>query len=144
AATAAQALEKSQQALTADLRKAMEQAGVELEEEIQVTVSAKGEVEIAGSDEDKAAFKEFLKNDASIPGFAQRIAEQAEQAMQLSDLIQQSAAIMHAAMQAKTSGNVVALYTALMKQAQVAANIVYTISADSSSLTYPGSLAAQA
>lgn len=143
-ATAAKALDKSQEALTADLRKAMETAGLTLKDEIQISVSTKGEVEVTGSEEDKAAIKEFLKNDKSEPGFAQRIAEQAEQAMQLSSLIQQSAAIMHAAMQAKTSGNVVALYTALMKQTQVAANIVYTVSANSSSLTYPGSLTAQA
>lgn len=144
AATAAQAIQKSQEALSADLRKAMEKAGIALSEEVQITVSAKGAVEVAGSDEDKAAIKEFLKTDTSVPSFAQRIAEQAEQAMQLSHLIQQSAAIMHAAMQAKTSGSVVALYSALMQQAQVTANVVYTLSAQSSSLTYPGSLAAQA
>lgn len=141
-ATAIQTLEASQKTLSTDLRAAMEKAGVKLTGTIEFSVKSDGSVEIKGSDADKAATKAFLKADTSQPSFATRIASQARDALKLSATLQQSAAISQAARAAKTSGGVMSLYTSLMQQSGGAA--VFSVSATSSSLIYPGSLAANA
>lgn len=143
AAGAIQSLETNQKALGSDLRAAMTKAGVKLEGPIDFTVKADGSVALKGSDADKAAAQAFLKADTSQPSFASRIATQARDAMKLSTEIQQSAAISQAAKMAKTSGGVIALYQTLMQQS-AATSVVFSVSAGSSSLTYPGSLAANA
>lgn len=141
--TAAQSLETAQKALSTDLRAAMEKAGVKLAGTIEFAVKSDGSVDLKGSDADKTATKAFLKSDASQPSFATRIAAQARDALKLSATIQQSAAISQAAKLAKTSGGVMSLYTSMMQQAG-AASVVFSVSATSSSLTFPGSLAANA
>ncbi|MFG6415512.1 hypothetical protein ACG02S_16575 [Roseateles sp. DC23W] len=143
AAGAVQSLQANQKALGSDLRAAMAKAGVKLEGAIEFTVKADGSVGLKGSDADKAATQAFLKADASQPSFASRIATQARDAMKLSTEIQQSAAISQAAKMAKTSGGVIALYQTLMQQS-AATSVVFSVSAGSSSLTYPGSLTANA
>jgi hypothetical protein len=142
-ATAIQALEASQKTLSSDLRAAMQKAGVKLTGTIEFAVKSDGSVEIKGSDADRTATKAFLKADAGQPSFAMRIASQARDALKLSATLQQSAAISQAARHARTSGGVMSLYTSLMQQS-VGATAVYSVSATSSSLTYPGSLAANA
>ncbi|HEY0954545.1 MAG TPA: hypothetical protein VGE36_07300 [Roseateles sp.] len=143
AAGAVQALESGQKTLATDLRAAMAKAGVKLGGAIEFSVKSDGSVSIKGSDADKAAAQAFLKADTSQPSFASRIATQARDAMKLSTTIQQSAAISQAAKMAKTTGGVVSLYTSLMQQT-AATSVTFSLSAGSSSLTYPGSLTANA
>jgi len=143
ATSAAQALETRQKQLGTDLRAAMAKAGVKLTGAVEFSVSSSGNVEVKGSDADKAATQAFLKADTSQPSFASRIANQASDALKLSSNIQQSAAISQAAKLAKTSGGVISLYTSLMQQSG-GASAVFSLSASGSSLTYPGSLAANA
>lgn len=140
---AARNLEAGQKALAADLRAALAKAGVKLQGGIEFVVKSDGTVQTKGSDADKAAVKAFLAADVSKPGFASRIAGQAKEALALSSNIQQSAAISQAARTAKSSGSVMQLYNSLMQQT-TPASVVYEVSAGSSSLTYPGSLAARA
>lgn len=141
--SAARSLEGRQTALATDLRAAMAKAGVKLTGAIEFAVKSDGSVEIKGSDADRAATKAFLSADTSQPSFATRIATQAKDALKLSANIQQSAAISQAAKLAKTSGGVMSLYTSMMQQT-AAASVVFSVSANSSSLTYPGSLSANA
>ncbi len=143
AAGAVQALENGQKALATDLRAAMAKAGVKLGGAVEFSVKSDGSVSVKGSDADKAATQAFLKADTSSPSFASRIATQARDAMKLSTTIQQSAAISQAAKMAKTTGGVVSLYTSLMQQT-AATSVTFSLSAGSSSLTYPGSLTANA
>lgn len=142
-ATAVHNLDTSQKKLGTELRAAMDKAGVHLSGAIEFSVKSDGSVEIKGSDADKAAAQAFLKADTSQPSFATRIATQARDALKLSTSIQQSAAISQAAKLARTSGGVMSLYTSLMQQS-AATSVVFSVSADSSSLTYPGSLATKA
>ncbi|MFT7774786.1 hypothetical protein [Roseateles sp.] len=142
-ATAARSLETAQQALATELRAAMAKAGVKLEGTMEFAVKSDGSVEFKGSDADRAAAKAFLKADTSQPSFASRIATQARDALKLSTTIQQNAAISQAAKLSKTSGGVMSLYTSLMQQTATT-SVVFSVSANSSSLTYPGSLAAKA
>ncbi|MDR7268985.1 hypothetical protein J2X20_001614 [Pelomonas saccharophila] len=141
--TAVHNLDTSQKKLATELRAAMDKAGVHLTGAIEFSVKSDGSVDIKGSDADKAATQAFLKADTSQPGFANRIATQARDALKLSTSIQQSAAISQAAKLAKTSGGVMSLYTSLMQQT-AATSVVFSVSAASSSLTYPGSLATNA
>jgi len=141
--TAVHNLDTAQQKLATDLRAAMNKAGVHLTGAIDFSVKSDGSVDIKGSDADKAATQAFLKADTSQPSFANRIATQARDAMKLSATIQQSAAISQAAKLARTSGGVMSLYTSLMQQT-AATSVVFSVSANSSSLTYPGSLATNA
>jgi hypothetical protein len=143
AASAGQALETAQKALGADLRTALAKAGVKLSAPIEFSVKDDGTVDIKGGEADKKAVQAFLKNDTSQPSFASRIANQARDALKLSASIQQSAAISQAAKVAKSAGGVMSLYTSLMQQA-APASVVFSLSATSSSLTYPGSLTANA
>ena len=143
-ASAIQALEAGQKALAAELRTAMGKAGVKLAGAIEFSVKSDGSVDIKGSDADKTAAKAFLKADGSQPSFATRIASQARDALKLSATIQQSAAISQAAKLAKTSSGVMSLYTSLMQQQSSSAAAVFSVSAASSSLAYPGSLATNA
>ncbi len=143
ATSAAQALENSQKALGTGLRAAMEKAGVKLTAPIEFAVKSDGSVSVKGTDADKAAVQAFLKADTSQPSFASRIATQAKDAMKLSSSIQQSAAISQAAKLSKSTDGVMSLYNSLM-QRQAATNVVFSVSATSSSLTYPGSLTANA
>jgi hypothetical protein len=142
-ATSIHNLDNAQKKLATDLRAAMDKAGVKLTGAIEFSVKSDGSVDVKGSDSDKAAMKAFLKADTSQPGFANRIATQARDALKLSTTIQQSAAISQAAKLAKTSGGVMSLYTSLMQQT-AATSVVFSVSTASSSLTYPGSLAANA
>jgi hypothetical protein len=143
AATATRALEAGQKTLSADLRAALDKAGVKLTGAVEFTVKTDGSVDLKGSDADKAAARAFLSADTSQPSFATRIASQARDALKLSASIQQSAAISQAAKLAKSSGGVMSLYTSLMQQAGTA-SVVFSVSATASSLTYPGSLSAAA
>lgn len=136
-------LDSVQKALSTDLRAALAKAGVKLGGAVEFAVTSGGAVDIKGSASDKAAVQAFLKADGSQPSFATRIASQAKDALTLSATIQQSAAISQAARLAKTSGGVISLYTSLMQQAS-STSVVFSLSATSSSLTYPGSLAAKA
>lgn len=141
--TAARQLETSQQALGAELRAALAKAGVKLQGRVEFTVKADGSVGSTGSEADKAAVKGFLASDTSKPSFANRIATQAQEALKLSATIQQGAAISQAARLSKSSGGVMALYNTLMQQTPTA-SAVFSVSAAGSSLTYPGSLSANA
>jgi len=142
-ATRVHALEDSQKALAKDLQGAMGSAGVKLAGCVDFSLSSNDTVEIKSSDADKAAVKAFLNADKSTPSFVNRIASQAKDAIQLSSTIQQHAAISQAAKFGGTSGGVTALYTSLMQHANATA-AVFSVSANTSSLTYPGSLTAQA
>jgi hypothetical protein len=142
-ASAIQALDNRQKALSADLRAAMEKAGVKLSGAIEFTIKSDGSVDVKGSEADKAATQTFLKADTGRPSFANRIATQAKEALQLSTTLQQSAAISQAAKAARSAGGVMALYTSLMQQAGTA-SVSFSVSATASTLTYPGSLAARA
>lgn len=142
-ATLARNLDKAQSALAADLRAALNKALAKLSEPVQFSVNSKGEVEVKGNDKDKAAVQAALKADTSDPSLAKRIATQASDAMQVSTQIQQSAAISQAAKMSKTPDGVISLYQSLMKQT-AATSVVFSVSADSSSLTYPGSLKVKA
>lgn len=133
-------LDTAQKALSTDLRAALDKAGVKLHGAVDFSVKSDGSVDMKGSDADKAAVKAFLKAE---PSFASRIANQAQDAMKLSNTIQQSAAISQAAKLSKTSGGVMSLYTSLMQQG-AASTVVFSVSPTSSSLTYPGSLTANA
>lgn len=142
-AAVAHQLQSAQKTLSADLRAALAKAGVKLGGAVEFSVTSSGVVDVKGSDADKAAVKAFLNRDGSQPGFASRIATQASDALKLSSTLQQSAAISQAARLSKTTGGVISLYASLMQQAGPA-SVVFSVSAASSSLTYPGSLAANA
>ncbi|QBK03639.1 hypothetical protein DW355_01620 [Hylemonella gracilis] len=142
-ATIARNLESAQVSLAADLRAALTKALAKLSEPVQFSVNSKGEVEVKGNDKDKAAVQAVLKADTSDPSLANRIATQASDAMQISTQIQQSAAISQAAKSSKTPDGVISLYQSLMQQT-AATSVVFSVSADSSSLTYPGSLKVKA
>lgn len=137
--SAAQSLDIAQKTLAKDLRAAMSQAGVKLTGAIEFSVKSDGSVDMKGSDADKAAVKAFLKADTSQPSFATRIATQARDAMQQSTTVQQSAAMAQAAKLSRTPGGVMALYASLMQQTSTT-SVVFSFSATSSALTYPGSL----
>lgn len=142
ASVAGRTLDKQQTALAGDLRATMSKAGVKLSGAVEFSVSSDGTVGIKGSDADKAAMTAFLKADTSNPSFAARIATQAQDALKLSATIQQSAAISQAARYGGKSG-VMSMYASLMQQTNTTA-AVFIVAAGSSSLTYPGSLAAKA
>ncbi len=136
-------LEAAQKTLATELRAAMTKANVKLTGEVQFSVNSKGEVEIKGTDADKAAVKAFFKADTSDPSFASRIATQAQDALKLSTTIQQSAAISQAATLAKTSSGVISLYKSLVQQT-AATSVVFSLAEKTSALTYPGSLITKA
>jgi hypothetical protein len=140
---AAAVLERNQKALGTELRAALAKAGVKLSGTVDFSVKSDGSVDVKGSDADKAAMKAFLSSDTSQPTFAARIATQAKDALKLSATIQQTAAISQAARSAKSSAGVMSLYTSFMQQAGTS-EAVYSLAASSSSLTYPGSLSANA
>lgn len=142
-ATLARNLDKAQSALAADLRAALTKALAKLSEPVQFSVNSKGELEVKGNEKDKAAVQAVLKADTSDPSLATRIATQASDAMQVSTQIQQSAAISQAARMSKTPDGVISLYQSLMQQT-ASTSVVFSVSADSSSLTYPGSLKVKA
>lgn len=141
-ATQAKALETAQAALGKELRAAMSQAGVKLQGSVDFSMSSKGEVQIKGADADQAAVKNFLKADTTKPSFVSRIADQAKQAISLSNSIQQGAAISQAARYGSDGSGVMSLYTSLM-QNTAATTVVFSVSASASQLSYPGSLSAQ-
>jgi hypothetical protein len=136
---ATQHLDDAQKALAGDMRLAMKNAGLGLKGAVEFSVTSKGAVEIKGSDSDKAAVKSFFNADSSKPSFASRIASLAGQALPLSGAIQQSAAISQAAKYAKSASSVMSLYSSMLQQTP-ATTVVFSLSAASSSLTYPGSL----
>ena len=136
-------LDTNQKKLGADLRAALDKAGIKLTGAIEFSVKSDGSVDIKGSDADKAATNAFLNADTRQPSFASRIATQARDAMKLSTTIQQSAAISQAAKLSRSAGGVMSLYTSLMQQSS-STSVVFSVSSTSSSLTYPGSLATKA
>ncbi len=140
---AGHSLESGEKKLATDLRAALAKAGVKLSGAVEFSVKSDGTVETKGSDADKAALKAFLNADTTQPSFANRMATQAKDAMKLSSTIQQSAAISQAAKVAGRSGNLMSLYNTYMQQS-AATTVVFSVSAATSSLTYPGSLAASA
>ena len=142
--TAGHALEKQQAALAGDLRAAMGKAGVRLAGTVEFAVSSDGKVNIKASEADKAATTAFLKADASQPSFAMRMATQAKDALQLSGTIQRNAAMSQAARYGGNPGGAMSMYTSLMQQASTTTSAVFSFSATTSALTYPGSLAAKA
>jgi len=86
----------------------------------------------------------FPNADTKRPRFATRIATQARDALKLSSTIQHNAAISQAARYGGGSGGgVMSLYSSLMQRSSTTV-AVFTFSAGSSSLTYPGSLTATA
>ncbi|MBV8503689.1 MAG: hypothetical protein JO006_18465 [Paucibacter sp.] len=139
----ARTLEAGQATLAKDLRSAMSKAGVKLEGNVDFSLGSDGTVKIKGSDADQAAVKSFLKADTSEPSFVHRIASQAKQAMDLSSSIQRGAAMSQAAQYRNSAAGVMSAYTSLMHNAG-ATTVVFSVSADSSSLSYPGSLSTQA
>ncbi|RTL46927.1 MAG: hypothetical protein EKK53_01450 [Burkholderiales bacterium] len=141
--TAAQKLEAAQQALGTELRAALAKAGVKLQGRVEFTVKSDGSVSTSGSEADKAAVKAFLAGDTSQPSFASRIASQAKEALKLSASIQQGAAISQAARLSKSSSGVMSLYSTLM-QHTATSSAVFAVTSSASSLTYPGSLSANA
>lgn len=143
ASTAVRNLETAQQALGTELRAALAKSGVKLTGSVEFTVKSDGTVQTKGADADKAAVKGFFAADSSRPTFANRIASQAQEAMKLSAGIQQSAAISQAAKLARSSGGVMSLYNSMMAQTP-ATSVTFALSSASSSLTYPGSLSANA
>lgn len=143
ASMAVHALDKQQAALSKDLLAAMSRSGVKLSGAVEFSVSSDGSVGIKGNVADKAATAAFLKADTSRPSFAMRVATQARDALKLSSTIQQSAAISQAARYAGKSGAVMSLYNSLMERSNTTA-AVFSVSASSSSLTYPGALATKA
>ena len=142
-ASAAQTLDAAQQKLATELRAALSQAGAKLDGTVEFSVKSNGSVAVNGSDADKATMQTFLKADTSQPGFARRIATQAQDALKLSSSIQQNAAISQAARYARSTGGVMTMYQSLMQQAGTT-NVVFSMSATSNSLSDPGSLAASA
>ena len=94
-----------------------------------------------GQKKDQRVVSGFLMD--KKPSLASRIANQARDALKVSGTIQQSAAISQAAKLARSSGGVVSLYTSLLQQAG-ATSVVFSVSGSASSLSYPGSLAANA
>ena len=136
-------LQDQQTKLGADLKASLAKAGVKLEGAIEFSLDAKGNLSVKGSDKDKASVNAFLKNDTSKPDFASRISSLTQAADELSSTIRQTAAISQAARYASTSGDVMLLYSTLVKQQDTTAS-VFSLSASSSSLTYPGVLASKA
>jgi hypothetical protein len=143
ASVAERALDKQQTALAANLRAAMAQAGVKLSGPVEFSVVSDGTLAVKGTEADARAATEFLKADASKPGFSAQLTALARDAGKLSATIQQSAAISQAARYGGRSGGVMSLYASLMQQSNTAP-AVFTVSASTSSLTYPGVLAAKA
>jgi hypothetical protein len=137
------ALDRQQAALAGDLRAAMNKAGVKLAGTVEFSVGSDGSVAVKASDADKAAATAFLKADTSQPSFAARIATQARDALKLSATLQQKAAITQAARYGGSSGGVMSLYTSLMQQSTTT-TAVFSLSASSSALTFPGSLSTKA
>lgn len=140
---ALRALDKQQAALGTDLRAAMNTAKVKLTGTVEFSIGSDGAVDIKGNDADKASVKAFLKADTSQPNFATRIANQAKSALELSSKLQERAAISQAARYAGKSGDVMSLYSSLLQQGS-ATTAVFSVSATSSSLSYPGALSTQA
>lgn len=143
ASSAAQTLEAAQKTLGRELRTALEKGGTPLRAAVEFSVKSDGTVDVRGSAADQATVKTFLKSDTSQPGFATRIATQARDALKLSSGIQQSAAISQAARLAKSAAGVMSLYQSLMQNAG-ATSVVFSVSPTASTLTYPGSLTANA
>jgi len=143
ASVAGRALDKQQTALASDMRAAMTKSGVKLTGTVEFSVTSDGKVDLKGSDADKAATTAFLKSDASQPSFATRIATLARDALKVSATIQQSAAISQAARYGGKSGGVMSMYTSLMQQSTTT-SAVFSFSASTNSLTYPGALATRA
>jgi len=140
--SAQQHLEQDQQSLAKDLRAALSASGVSLEGPVEFSVGSGGGLAVHGSEKDQAAVRAFLKNDTRKPGFVTRLASLTSQATQLSTGLQQTAAISQAAKYGKV-GNVMSLYSSYLQQHETAP-AVFSLSASSSSLSYPGVLASKA
>jgi hypothetical protein len=143
ASTAEQSLEQDQASLGKDLQAAMTKAGVKLAGSVDYSIGTDGKLAVDGSDADKATANAFLKADTSNPSFASRLTSLTQAADKLSGSIRQTAAISQAAHYGGQGAGVVSLYTSLM-QSQDTTPAVFSFSGSTSSLTYPGVLAAKA
>jgi hypothetical protein len=143
-ATSAQhRLEQKQTTLAGDLRSAMAKAGVALGGSVEFSVGSDGKLAVAGSDKDKAGVAAFLKADTSRPSFTSRVTSLAGEADALSGSLWQSAAISQAARYGGKSGQVMSLYGSLLQQ-QDTTPAVFSLSATTSAITYPGVLTSKA
>ncbi len=143
ATVAERALDKQQTALATNLRAAMARAGVKLTGSVEFSLVSDGTLAVKGTEADTRATTAFLKADTSKPGFSAQLSALARDAGKFSATVQQSAAITQAARYGGKSGGVMSLYASLMQQSN-AAPAVFSVSAGSSSLTYPGVLATKA
>jgi hypothetical protein len=143
ASTGEQSLEKQQASLGKDLQAAMAKAGVKLSGSVEYSIGDDGKLAVDGSDADKANATAFLKADTSSPSFTTRLTSLTQAADKLSGSIRQTAAISQAAHYGGQGAGVVSLYTSLM-QSQDTTPAVFSFSVSTSSLTYPGVLAAKA
>lgn len=132
-----QALEASQQTLGADLRQAMEKAGIRLTGTVDLTVAEDGDISVQGSEADQAAVQSLLQADTSQPGFASRIRAQAQEATRLSST---NGGGQTSGVLSKTPGCVLWHYNSLTQQPPAASNVVFSLGPTASSLSYPGSL----
>ena len=137
-----QAVDKQSNALVADLKNAMAQAGVKLGGTVELSIDSASKLQVKGSDEDKAAIGAFLAADQSQPSLSARLASLASDANALSSSIQKTAAISQAARYSSTS-NFLSAYGTLV-QGQSATASVLSLSASSASFSYPGMLASRA
>lgn len=142
-AAAQASLDKQQSALATDLKSAMATAGVQLSGSVSFSVSSSGELQVDGSDADKAQVDKFLAADTSNPGFTSRITSLTTAAQMLSSNIQQTASISQAARYASSPSAVLSLYQTLSQQQDTTA-AAFNFSAAGSSLTYAGVVASQA
>jgi hypothetical protein len=137
-------LDAEQASLATDLRKAMSAAGLSLAGSVEFSLDDKGQVMVkASKEEDEDKLGAFFEADKSDPSFESRIASLTAEAQAQSGTSQQTTAIAVAARYAGSTGGLMALYQSLMAQ-QDATPAVFTFSASSSSLSYPGVLSSAA
>jgi hypothetical protein len=143
-AVSAQAvLSKRQMQLTSDLQAALSKAGLAVKGELAFSVDADGEVQVTGTKDDQQRVAAFLKNDATKPGFTQRITDLVQSADKLSASMRDNAAWVQAARSVGRNGNMAALYSTFA-QTQDTTAAAYRIDAKSGALSYPGVVASQA
>ncbi|MDB5827568.1 MAG: hypothetical protein JWQ73_1788 [Variovorax sp.] len=140
---ASAALNQQQSTLAGDLRSAMQKSGVQLDSAVTFSLDSKGKLAVGGSDADRAKVAAFLAADTSKPNFSSKLTTLSQKADTLSASIQQRAAISQAARYASSPTGVMSLYATLSSR-QESTPSVFSVSAASSAVSYPGMLAAQA
>lgn len=136
-------LDRQQNTLAADLRKALGKTGIELSGPVKFGVSSAGKLVVSGSDADKEKISKFLSGDTTKPSFSTQLIGLTSAAENLSNTIKQSAAISQAARYSSGPAGLLAIYATLSKQ-QDSAAALFTLSGASSSLTYAGVLTSKA